>query len=131
MIDEAEVAFRAVRASGPGGQHVNTTSSAVELRFDVASSTLPEAVKARLRRIAGQRLNLDDEIVLFAQEHRSQHLNKAAALERLNELVARAERIPKVRRPTKPTLGSKLRRLEGKANRGSIKAGRGRPKITD
>jgi ribosome-associated protein len=127
MLTEEDVTFRALRASGPGGQHVNTTSSAVELRFDTKASDLPEGVKTRLRRLAGSRMNSEGVIVIFAQEHRSQMLNKGAALERLNDLVIRARHVPKVRRPTKPTLGSKLRRLEGKANRSAIKAGRSRP----
>jgi ribosome-associated protein len=128
VIEDDELIERAVRASGPGGQHVNKTSSAVELRFDVrASPSLAEPVKARLERLAGSRLTLDGVIVLFAQESRSQEMNRQAARSRLAELIARAMVAPKPRKKTKPTYASKLRRLEGKSKRSGIKAMRGRP----
>jgi ribosome-associated protein len=126
-IDEDEFTEKAVRASGPGGQHVNKTSSAIELRFDVRASSLPDDVKHRLERLAGSRLTLDGVIVLFAQGTRSQEMNRQEVRERLAELVRRALERPKPRKRTKPTHASKLRRLEGKSRRGSIKAMRGRP----
>src|SRR5271155_3381001 len=98
----AEISERAARASGPGGQHVNKTSTAIELRFDVrASPSLPEDVKARLEVLAGSRLTQDGVIVLFAQEHRSQELNRQAARERLMALLRQAAIRPKTRRPTR------------------------------
>lgn len=125
---EDELVYRAALASGPGGQAVNKTSTAVELRFDVrASPSLPEDVKARLERLAGGRLTKDGVLVLFAQTHRSQELNRREAEIRLLEMIRRAAVRPKVRRPTRPTLASKSRRLTAKTRRGAIKALRGRP----
>lgn len=126
FIDEAELVEKATRASGPGGQHVNKTSSAIELRFNVRASALADDVKERLIGLAGSRATLEGVIVIFAQEHRSQELNRQAARERLFELIRRAAHRPKKRRPTRPTLASKVRRLEGKAKRSGIKSGRGR-----
>jgi ribosome-associated protein len=127
-LDEDELGWRFVKASGPGGQHVNKTSSAVELRFDVRRSpSLPAEVRARLERLAGSRLTQDGVIVLFAQGSRSQEMNRQAARERLVELIRRAATAPKRRRPTKPTYASKLKRLEGKSRRAGVKALRGRP----
>ena len=127
-IDEEEIQERAARASGPGGQHVNKTSTAVELRFDVRGSpSLPEDVKARLEKLAGSRLTLDGVLVLFAQGSRSQEMNRQEARERLIELIAKAAVRPKARRPTKPTYSSKLKRLEGKTRRSGVKAMRGKP----
>lgn len=129
-IDEDEIEIRHARASGPGGQHVNKTSSAIELRFDVRRSpSLPEEVRGRLERLAGSRLTLDGILVLFAQEHRSQELNRQAAIERLVALVRRAAERPKPRKATKPTYASKLRRLEGKASRAGVKARRAKPRL--
>jgi len=126
-IADEEITERFVRASGPGGQHVNKTSTAVELRFDVQGSpSLPDEVKARLTRIAGSRMTLDGVLVLFAQGARSQEMNRQDARNRLAELVRRATEKPKPRRPTKPTYYSKLKRLEAKSQRSSIKSARGR-----
>lgn len=127
-IDEEEVILRAARASGPGGQHVNKTSSALEIRFDVANSpNLPEDVKARLIRIAGSRMTQEGVLVLFVQTSRSQEMNRREGIARLTELIRRATEKPKPRKATKPTYASKLRRLEGKAKRSSVKSMRRRP----
>ncbi len=127
-LHEDEIVCRAVRASGPGGQHVNKTNSAVELRFDVRGSpSLDEGTKARLEGLAGSRLNGDGVIVIFAQSHRTPVLNRDDALGRLLELVRKAAHVPKKRRPTKPTKASQVRRVDSKARRGVIKAGRSRP----
>jgi ribosome-associated protein len=125
-IDEREVEFSAVRAQGAGGQNVNKVSNAVHLRFDVHASSLPEALKARLLAQADQRISADGVIVIKAQDHRSLPLNRAAALARLQEMVDAAAHVPRVRRATKPTFGSKQRRLQGKAVRSAVKAGRGK-----
>ena len=129
-IDEDELEIRHARASGPGGQHVNKTSTAIELRFDVRGSpSLPEAVRQRLERLAGSRLTLDGVLVLFAQDHRSQELNRQAAIARLVALIRRATETPKPRKATKPTYASKLRRLQGKASRSGVKARRAKPTL--
>ncbi len=129
-IDEDELEIRHARASGPGGQHVNKTSSAIELRFDVRSSpSLPDAVRQRLEHLAGSRLTLDGVLVLFAQEHRSQELNRQAAIGRLVGLIRRATETPKPRKATRPTYASKLRRLQGKASRSGVKATRAKPRL--
>jgi ribosome-associated protein len=127
-IEDDEVEVRHARASGPGGQHVNKTSTAIELRFDVRGSpSLPADVRDRLEKLAGSRLTLEGVLVLFAQGSRSQEMNRQEALDRLIELIARAAVRPKTRRATKPTYASKLRRLEGKSTRSGIKARRGKP----
>jgi len=113
-----------VRAQGAGGQNVNKVSSAIHLRFDVAASSLPEAVKARLLAMHDRRLSEDGVVVIKAQRHRSQDLNRRDALERLNALVAKAAEVPLSRKPTRPTYASKKRRLEAKGARAEVKAGR-------
>ena len=125
-VDAAEVEFTAVRSQGAGGQNVNKVSSAAHLRFDIAASSLPEAVKDRLRALPDQRISADGVVVIKAQTHRSLPRNQADALARLQALVD-AVAVPETpRRATKPTYGSRQRRLAGKAQRGQVKAGRGR-----
>ena len=125
-VPASEVELSAVRSQGAGGQNVNKVSSAIHLRFDIPASSLPEDVKARLLALADQRITQAGVLVIKAQTGRSQELNRAAALQRLNELVASVATPPRVRRPTKPTYGSKQRRLEGKNARGEVKSLRGK-----
>jgi ribosome-associated protein len=125
-IEESELDESFIRSSGPGGQNVNKLATAVQLRFDVRHSpSLPHEVRVRLERLAGRRLTRDGVLVLTAQRHRTQERNRADALERLVELIRAAAVRPTPRRPTKPTFGSKVRRLEGKKRRGGVKALRG------
>lgn len=129
-IEESELEERFVQASGPGGQNVNKVATAVQLRFDVAGSTsLPEDVRMRLKSLAGRRLTQDGVLVIDARRHRTQERNRQDARERLIELVRRAAERPTPRRPTRPTLASKKRRLEAKSARSTIKRGRGRPEM--
>ncbi len=125
-IDERELQERFVRASGPGGQNVNKVSTAVELRFDLGgSSSLPEGVRARLRRLAGRRLSDDGILIIRADRFRTQERNREDARERLAELVRQAAVVPKRRVRTKPTRASKERRRDDKKQRGRVKRLRG------
>lgn len=126
LLREDEVEFSAMRAQGPGGQNVNKVSSAVHLRFDIRASSLPAHVKEKLLALPGRRVTKDGVLVLKAQTARSQDQNRALALARLEEIVEEAAQVEIVRRPTKPTYGSKQRRLKEKSVRSQVKANRGR-----
>jgi len=131
-LDERDLEERFIRAAGPGGQNVNKVSTAVELRFRVDGFTaLPEDVRARLEKLAGRRLTLDGEIVIRADEHRTQDRNRAEALARLVALVEQATHRPKPRRKTRVPKVEKVKRLESKARRGDTKAKRGKVRHDD
>ncbi len=126
-IDSEELSESFVRSTGAGGQHVNTTDSAVQLRFDVAASAnLPQAVKNRLATIAGRRMTADGVLILRAEGSRSQFVNREAVRERLFALIRAATIVPKARKATRPSKAAKARRIDGKKARSGIKAGRGR-----
>ena len=125
-VDEREVEFSAIRAQGAGGQNVNKVSSAIHLRFDIHASSLPDVIKERLLCLSDSRITQEGVLVLKAQQHRTQEMNRSDALDRLQEVVNSVSSPPKARRATKPTYGSKQRRLQGKSQRSDIKASRGR-----
>jgi ribosome-associated protein len=124
MIDEDDLDISFVRASGPGGQNVNKLATAAQLRFDTKRIAFPDDAAARLMRLAGQRMTKDGVIVIHAQRFRTQERNRSDAIERLVELLREATMRPIPRRPTRPTLASKTRRLDSKKRRGDIKARR-------
>jgi len=125
-LREEEVEFIAIRAQGAGGQNVNKVSNAIHLRFDIAASSLPDAIKSRLLTLRDQRVSSDGVVVIKAQQHRSLERNRDDALVRLRELIAQAAFTPEPRRPTKPTRSSQKKRVESKVRRGLVKLQRGR-----
>ena len=130
FIDSEELDESFTRSGGPGGQHVNTTDSAVMLRFDVANSpNLPEAVKNRLATLAGSRLTRDGILVLRSEGARSQQVNRQEVRERLVELIREATLVPRKRKPTKPSRAAKAKRVDTKKGRGTVKAGRAKVRI--
>lgn len=128
-LPEHEITWNAVRAQGSGGQNVNKVSSAIHLRFDVRASSLPEEIKSRVLALRDQRISSDGVVIIKAQRFRTQEKNRADALDRLRELILSAMKKPKKRVPTKPTRGSKERRLKSKSHRGKVKSLRG--KVSD
>lgn len=132
-LDEAELEFSFIRASGPGGQNVNKVATAVQMRFDARlSPSLPNDVSTRLQKLAGSRLTNDGVIVITANRFRTQERNKADAIDRLVELIAKAAQPPPPpRKKTKPSRAAKAKRVDSKVRRGAIKAMRGRPGAAD
>ena len=128
-IADAEIDFSAIRSQGPGGQNVNKVASAIHLRFDIHASSLPPMYKQRLLKLNDHRINKDAVVVIKAQRYRSQDKNRIEALQRLQELLQSVTHNPKVRRPTKPTRGSQLRRMDKKKQHGKKKTMRAKPAL--
>ena len=128
-VDESLITERFVRSSGPGGQHVNKTESAVQLRFDVSASDLPDAIKQRLRRIAGTRMTQEGVLILHVEDHRSQDRNRAEARTRLKRLIEQASRKPKPRIKSRPSLSSIKRQKDKKAKKSQTKSLRQKPRL--
>ncbi|WP_245958427.1 alternative ribosome rescue aminoacyl-tRNA hydrolase ArfB [Pelagibacterium sediminicola] len=130
VLDADEIVFSFVRSSGPGGQNVNKVATAAQLRFDVENSpSLPNGIKPRLKRLAGSRMTADGVLIIFADRHRSQNRNREDAIARLADLIRAAAIPPRPRKPTRPTLASKTRRLEAKTRRGAVKSQRRTPPV--
>jgi ribosome-associated protein len=129
VVADELLEWRFARSSGPGGQHVNKTASAAQLRFDLGAAELDEPVKRRLRRLAGAKMTDDDVLLIEARQHRSQHANRRAAEERLRQMLLQALRPPKKRRRTRPTAASRRRRLDRKSRHGQKKRLRKPPKM--
>ncbi len=130
-IPETEISITAIRAPGPGGQNVNKVASAIHLRFDIRDSSLPDPFKERLLALADHRITADGVVVIKARQYRSQEKNREDALSRLQELVKSISQPPKKRRPTKPSRGSRMSRMDSKTKRGRVKSMRGKVRSDD